>query len=51
MSASASQLNTVQPPQIIGSYPDSAAKILSYQVQKLQQCQKEQQELHSFTEE
>ena len=51
MSASASQINTVQPPQIIGSYPDSAAKILNYQVQKLQQRQREEQELHRFTEE
>ena len=50
MSASASQMNTVQPPQIIGSYPDSAAKILNYQAQKLQQRQREQQELHRFTQ-
>ena len=50
MSASASETNSVQPPQIIGSYPDSAAKILSYQMQNLQQRQREQQELHNFTE-
>ena len=51
MSASASQINTVQPPQIIGSYPDSAAKMLNSQAQKLQQRQREEQELHRFTEE
>ena len=39
MSASTSQVNTVKPPQVIGCYPDSASKILSYEAQKLQQCQ------------
>ena len=50
MSASAAQMNTVQPPQIIGSYPDLAAKILNYQAQKLQQRQRVQQQLHRFTQ-
>ena len=51
MAASTSQMNSVQPPQLIGSYPESAAKILSYEAQKLQQCDREECKLHKFTDE
>ena len=51
MSACSSYMNSVEPPQLVGGYPDSPAKILSYQAHKLQQYHREQDQLRTFTEE
>lgn len=54
MSASISQLtvdsNSVLPAQLIGNFPDASTKILNYQRQQSQCIEKENQELHTFTE-